>query len=121
MSRLKVLERFPYRFVVLSRELKCFGDQVVVDKQKVSCQNKKLNFKQNVHKKFFRPTFLAVKHFSTYVTNVPNVSMSHVKRILNSKKMEHKEGFTCLTTKCVFCQQSSNVEENLFINKVTGQ
>lgn len=59
--------------------------------------------------------------YSTSVTPSAGVSLSHVKHILNLKNLEVKDGFTCLSTKCVFCTHRKNSSGDLFINKVTGK
>lgn len=58
-------------------------------------------------------------HYSTSVTPSTGVSLSHVKNVLHLKKLEVKDGFTCLSTKCIFCTNEKTGD--LFINKVTGE
>uniref|UniRef100_A0A1B6IJ43 DNA 5'-3' helicase n=1 Tax=Homalodisca liturata TaxID=320908 RepID=A0A1B6IJ43_9HEMI len=57
-------------------------------------------------------------NYSTSLTPSPNNLLSRVKRVLQSKNMEIKDGYTCFTTTCVFCNNKSNGD--LFINKITG-
>lgn len=59
-------------------------------------------------------------HYSTSATPSA-VSLSHMKNILNLKNLEVKDGFTCLSIKCIFCTHRKNSGGDLFINKVTGK
>lgn len=64
------------------------------------------------------------RYFTSIIPS-PSISLSHMKQTLDLHKFVVKDGFTCLQTRCVFCQETGKPAgssgDYLFINKVTGR
>lgn len=64
------------------------------------------------------------RYFTSIIPS-PIISLSHIKQTLDLHKFIVKDGFTCLQTRCVFCQETGKPAgssgDYLFINKVTGR
>lgn len=62
--------------------------------------------------------------YFTSIIPTPSISLSHIRQTLDLHKFVVKDGFTCLQTRCVFCQETGKPAgssgDYLFINKVTG-
>ncbi|XP_075230387.1 mitochondrial DNA helicase [Lycorma delicatula] len=57
-------------------------------------------------------------YHSTLPKYISQVSVSHIKNVLTTKKIDFYDGFTSIILKCPFC--NSTKKHELYINKVTG-
>lgn len=74
-------------------------------------------------KEFLSRHFLLKRYFNDIThDDIPEVSSSLIKKIMNNNNLQFDDGYTCFITSCFLCKTNLRKSANtkLYINKTTG-